>query len=397
MLSVRVQQVTTRRDLRAFVRFPWQVYRSDPNWVPPLIADRMAYLDPDRGPYYRHADIALYLARRGREVVGTVAAFKDRRPGQQREPGEAGFGFFEVVDDPAVAEPLLDAACAWLWERGATVVCGPFCFSGNEYPGVLVEGADCPPVMLQAHSPSYYVDLLERYGMEKDHDLYAYRAFRQQVGSELENLPPELHRVADAARRAAGVTLRKLRLDDWDSEIATACTLFNETLRHYEDFVPVTEREFARLAGEFRPFIDPDLAVIAEADGQPVGFCVALPDINRVLIRLNGRLSPLNWLRIRRYIREIDVVSFKLMGVLDAYRRRGIDALLYLEVLKGFYEKGYEWLDGSVTSETNLAVNLLATRLGAERYKRFRVYRLELGEPQSAPPEPAVRPAPDAD
>jgi GNAT superfamily N-acetyltransferase len=121
-----------------------------------------------------------------------------------------------------------------------------------------------------------------------------------------------------------------------------------------------------------------DLVLFAEIAGQPVGFCVLIPDVNRVLIRLDGRLFPFNWLKIGRYIREIDVVSFKLMGVLEEYRRRGIDALLYLEALKAAAAKGYKWLDGSLTSETNAMINLIAGRLGAEPYKHYRLYRMEL-------------------
>jgi GNAT superfamily N-acetyltransferase len=378
MTSIQVQTVTARRDLRAFARFPWRVYADDPHWVPPLLADRMQTLDPAKGLFYRSADVSLWLARRDREVAGTVAVFVDRPAGQERPAHEGGFGFFEVVDDDAVVEALLDAAFDWLRSREVTLVRGPMNFSVNDCPGVLIAGANCPPVMLEAHTPPYYAGLLERYGMVKDHDLYAWRAFRSQVGEELSNLPPELGRVADVARRVAQVEIRKLRLKDWDSEIATACRLFNETLEHLIDHVPLSVAEFSRLANQFRPFIDPDLALFAESGGQAVGFCIALPDVNRVLIRLNGRLFPFHWMRLRRYIRQIDVVSFKLMGILEPYRRRGIDALLYLETIKAFYAKGYEWLDGSLASENNPTINLIAQRLGAERYKQYRLYQMRL-------------------
>lgn len=387
-VPIEVQEVTTRRDLRAFVRFAWQVYKDDPNWVPPLLSDRMQALDPARGLFYRSADVALFLARQGRgrqgrarrggEVLGTVAAFVERPPGQEQQAREGGFGFFEAVDDDAVVKALLDAAFGWLQARGIALVRGPMNFNVNDCPGVLIAGANCPPVMLEAHTPPYYRGLLERYGMVKDHDLYAWRAFRSQVGEELSNLPSELGRVADVARRVAQVEIRKLRLDDWEREIATACRLFNETLKHLSDHVPFSEPEFARLADQFRPFIDPDLALFAEASGETVGFCIALPDVNRVLIHLSGRLWPLNWMRLRRYIRQIDVVSFKLMGILEPYRRRGIDALLYLETIKAFYAKGYSWLDGSLTSENNPTINLIAQRLGAERYKHYRLYQMRL-------------------
>ena len=378
MSSVQVQPVSTQRDLRAFVRFPWQVYRHDPNWVPPLISERLEYLDPARGPFYKHADVALFLARNSREVVGTLAAFVDHQRVEHLGRQEGGFGFFEVVEDYAVTEQLLDAACTWLRARNIPHMRGPTSFGDFECPGVLVEDTNCPPVMLEAHTPLYYKEFLERYGMEKEQDIFAWRAFRSQIGEELKNIPPELIRVADVAHQMANVTIRKVRLDKWDEEISTASYLFNITLRHLPDYVPMTEEEFLRFANQIRPFLDPDLALFAESDGKVVGFCVAIPDINRVLIRLNGRLLPLNWLKINRYIRQIDVVTFKLMGILEEYRRRGIDALLYLEAVKAVFDKGYAWLDGSVTSEFNPMVNLIAQRLGAERYKHYRLYKMTL-------------------
>lgn len=378
MPSIHVQPVTARQDLRAFVKFPWRVYKGDPNWVPPLISERLDYLDPATGLFFRHADVTLFLARRNREVVGTIAAFIDHRRADYLDRQEGGFGFFEVIEDYTVAERLLDAACQWLQARNMPLVRGPTSFTANDCPGVLIDGADCPPVMLEAHNPPYYKDFLERYGMEKDHDLFAWRAFRSQIGEELKNIPPQLARVADVARKVANVTIRRIRMEKWDEEIATAHHLFDATLRHIPDHIPLDETEFRRFADQMRSFLDPDLALFAEVEGAPIGFCVAIPDVNRVLIHLNGRLFPLGWLKMARYVRQIDVVSFKLMGILEEYRRRGIDALLYLEAVKAVFEKGYQWLDGSLTSEYNPMVNLIAHRLGAERYKHYRLYQKKL-------------------
>jgi len=378
MSSTRVRKLATRRDLRAFVKFPWQVYKDDPNWVPPLLSERLGCLNPATGLFYKHADVALFIARRGRDTLGTIAAFVDHHRIKHLERAEGGFGFFEVIEDYTVAKRLLDTACEWLRARDMSVVRGPTSFTTNDCPGVLIEGADCPPVMLEAHTPLYYKDFLERYGMEKENDLFAWRAFRSQIGEELKNIPPQLTRVADVARKVANVTIRKIRMDKWNEEISTAYYLFDTTLRGLPDHIPLTEAEFRRFADQMRPFLDPDLGLVAEFDGKPVGFCVAIPDVNRALIHLNGRLFPIGWLKLAYYTRQIDVVSFKLMGVLEEYRRRGIDALLYLEAVRTVFDKGYEWLDGSLTSEYNPMVNLIAHRLGAERYKRYRLYKMTL-------------------
>lgn len=376
--AIHIRTVGTKRQLKAFAKFPWRVYKDDPLWVPPLISDQIANLDPLRGSFHRHAEIALFTAHRGEELLGTIAAFVDQRAIEYLDHAVGGFGFFEVIEDYSVAERLLETACDWLRDQNIPEMRGPTNFTDSERPGVLVDGRDCPPVMLEAHTPPYYQDFLENFGMERDHDLFAYRAYRHQIGEELKNLPPELSRVADIARTVANATIRKVNMDNWSEEISTAHHLFNTTLRHLPAHVPMSLSDFQRFADQLRPFIDPDLALFAEVQGKPVGFCVALPDINQVLIHLNGRLFPFGWLRVKRLISQIDAVTFKLMGVLEEYRRRGIDALLYLEAVKSIYEKGYRWMDGSVTSEQNIMVNLIANRLGAERYKHFRVYRLTL-------------------
>ncbi|HVP18114.1 MAG TPA: hypothetical protein VMU36_03900 [Spirochaetia bacterium] len=376
--ALEVRPVVTRRDRRAFVMLPWRVYRGDPLWVPPLISDRLDYLDPARGPFYRQADVALFGAWRGRELLGTIAAFIDRPRVEHMNRHEGGFGFFEVVEDYAAASRLLDACREWLRARGMSSIRGPTSFGDNDCPGILIEGTEYPPAMLEAHTPVYYRDFLERYGMAKDHDLYAWRATFDRVGKELDSAPSDIVHVSDAVTREGAVRIRSVRLSDWAAEVSTIRDLFNATIGQIPESVPLGEDEFRRLADQMRPFIDPDLALIAQVDGRPVGFCVMIPDTNRVLRRLNGRLFPFNWLMVKRWIRQIDVVSFKLMGILPEYRRRGIDALLYVEALSKARKNGYRWLDGSLTSELNPAINVIAQSRGAERYKHYRLYRMEL-------------------
>jgi hypothetical protein len=375
--DIELQEVRTRRDLEAFIRFPWRVYRGDHNWVPPLLAERRDYFSPGKNPALRGAELALFLARRRGDVVGTVAALADRRDGAQADDRAGVFGFFEVLEDYEAARTLLDGARAWLRRRGVSRLQGPYNLSQLECPGVLIEGADCPPVMLTGHTPLYYGPFLERYGMEVRDNLYAWRAFRHQIGEQLEKVPEEVVRAAQVAARH-GVTVRKLRLERWGEEVSTACHIFNATLAHLPQRVPVTEAEFRRFADPMRRIVDPDLALFAEHEGRVVGFCVSLPDINRALIHLDGRLYPLGWLRLWWQIRRIDVLTFKLMGVLPEFRFRGIDALLFVGSLRAMMAKGYQWLDGSLTSERNPMINLLAGRLGAQRYKHYRVYQMDV-------------------
>jgi GNAT superfamily N-acetyltransferase len=307
--------------------------------------------------------------------VGTIAAFVDHRSNDYRGERIGGFGFFEMVEDYDVAGRLLDAACEAVRSWGMDGIRGPTNFSDMEEPGVLIDGADCPPAILEAHTPLYYHVFLERYGMERFHDNYAWRVYLPRLGPNLEGVPPDLLRVFSAASERSDVRIRKLRLGDWESEVALAHGLFNATLKDLPEYAPADAAEFHRLADQMRPVLDPDLALFAEADGKTVGFLVAIPDINQVLRHLNGRLFPFGWLPMLWYSRRIDVVSFKLLGILEQYRRRGLDALMYLQAVRAAAAKGYRWLDGSLTSDNNPTVVRLAERFGAERYKHYRLFQ----------------------
>ncbi|MEW6566820.1 MAG: hypothetical protein AB1449_01355 [Chloroflexota bacterium] len=375
-MAITVERVRGQRALQQFVRLPWRVYRGDRNWVPPLISERLDRLNPSRNPFFAQAQVELFLARDGRRPVGTIAAFVDHHSNRHLGERMGGFGFFECLPDHSIADGLLTAACETVRAWGMEGIRGPINFGHFDEPGILIRGVDCPPAMLEAHSPLYYRDFLERFGMTKDRDAYAWRVSLQPFIDGQGKLPEQVLRVFAAASRRSGIRVRKARLDDWDREVDLACDLFNATLQHLPEYVPTTREAFRYLASQMRFLLDPDLALFAETDGKAIGFVVALPDFNYLLRRLNGRLFPFGFLKILWHRRHIDTVSFKLFGVLEPYRRRGIDVLLYLEAVRSAAAKGYRWLDGSLTSETNPTVNRLAERLGAERYKHYRLYRM---------------------
>jgi GNAT superfamily N-acetyltransferase len=375
-MAITIERAQGRQALQQFVRLPWRVYRGDRNWVPPLISERLDRLDPSRNPFFAAGQVETFLARDGRRPVGTIAAFVDHQSNQHLGERIGGFGFFECLPDYSVAQGLLTAACDTVQRWGMDGIRGPTNFGQNDEPGVLIGGADCPPAMLEAHTPPYYREFLERFGMFKDRDAYAWRVPLQSVALGPGSLPEQIERVLAAARERSGIQLRKIRLDDWEREVDLACDLFNATLKHLPEYVPTTREAFGHQADQMRFLLDPDLALFAEVGGTAVGFLVALPDFNYLLRRLNGHLYPFGWLKVLQHRRRIDTVSFKLFGVLEPYRRRGIDVLLYIEAVRSAAAKGYRWLDGSLTSETNPTVNRLAERLGAERYKHYRLYRM---------------------
>ncbi len=375
---IKIAPIEDAEGRKRFVRFPWHIYHNDPFWVPPLIQNQLHALDPQRGPFFHYGEAALFMAQRNGQDVGRIASWINHRANQYLKEQAAGFGFFEVIDDFEVASALLDAACRWACERGMKKIRGPFYFSMDDSPGVLLEGFDSSPVLLCGHSPRYYADLLTRYGMDKYRDAYAYRGDLTTLKGDVGNLPAKILRVADIVRRRTGVQVRSANKASWDTEVAQVMRLVNEAMGAMRNHVPMDEQEFARFVEELRPVIDCDLILFAEIDGEAVGFAATIPDINQALKQVDGQLFPWGWLRLWRNKRQIDIASLKLLAVLEKYRSRGIDALLYLETAKILLCKGYHWVDMSLMSETNQSINQLTNNLGWERYKVYRTYQMTL-------------------
>lgn len=378
MSNVEIVPIQDQPGRERFVRFPWQVYRNDPIWVPPLIRSQLRTLDPQRGAFFRYGDAALFMARRDGQDVGRVAGWISHRANEFLGEKVAGFGFFETFDDQEIAQALLDAACDWARDQGMETIRGPFYFSMDDSPGVLIEGDDYPQVLMCGHSPPYYAGLLEQYGLVKYRDAYAYRVDLAALEGDVNNLPPKILRVAEIVRRKTKVRIRHMRMEDWDAEIARVMYLVNEAMGHMRNHVPMDEQEFTSFTDELKQVVDPELILFAEIDDEPVGFAATVPDVNQALQAANGRLFPLGWLKLWWRMRRTDVASIKLLAVLEEYRSRGLDSLLYLETARALLRKNYAWADMSLTAEHNVMVNRLSEKLGWQRYKVYRTYHMSL-------------------
>ncbi|HET89700.1 MAG TPA: hypothetical protein ENN99_03030 [Chloroflexi bacterium] len=372
--EIEIIPIHDERGRERFVRFPWQIYRDDPLWVPPLISSQLRSLDPQRGTFFRYGDASLFMARRGGQDVGRIAGWINHRANQFLNERAAGFGFFEVIQEYPVAEALLDAACDWAARQGMETIRGPFYFSMDDSPGVLIEGFDRSPVLLCGHSPAYYADLLEQYGMLKYRDAYAYWTDLTALDGDVNNMPPKILRVAGIVQRRIGVQIRTARMEEWDAEVMRVMHLVNEAMGYMRNHVPMDEQEFKRYVADLQRIIDPELIFFAELDGEPVGFSVTIPDVNQALKAANGRLFPWGWLPMWWRMRHIDVASLKLLAVLEAYRSRGLDSLFYVETARALLRKGYAWVDMSLTAEGNDRVNTLIHNLGWTLYKVYRTY-----------------------
>jgi len=377
--DVQVRPVATPRDVKDFVRFPWRIYANDRYWVPPLISEIEKRLDTQRNPFWEYAERELFLARRNGEVVGTVAAIVNHQHNQQLDDQTGFFGFFETINDEQVAEALISAAADWLRERGKDLMRGPINGAPTDEVGVLIAGHDRRPSVWEGHTPPYYRQLLEGLGFRKYDDYFAYEIWFKDLDWDLRNLPPTVWRVAEKVRGKMGVNVRKIVINQWDSEIAKVHYLYNEAFRTIPGHIDMSLEKFASMAASMRPFIDPDLVVIAEVDGQPVGFAVALMDVNEALWHFRrGKLYPWDLLRLKWHMGRIRTACGKMLGVLPEYRARGLEILLSLEFGQHILRKGYERVELSLLQEKNTMINRLVQRVGAQPYLIYRVYEKPL-------------------
>jgi GNAT superfamily N-acetyltransferase len=370
---LRVREARERRDLKRFIDLPYRLHARDPLWVPPLRRDMETLLSRTRNPLFEHADAEYFLAERDGEVVGRIAAISNRLHNETHGDRVGFFGFFESVDDQAVADALFAAATEWCRSRGHDVLRGPASFSVNDECGVLVDGFETPPALMMPHNPRYYVRLIEQAGFRKAKDLWVY-----QGGSEERYVPvPErLARATELIRQRQGIVLRPLNMKDFDGEVERIKELYNSAWEKNWGFVPMTDAEIDHLAEQFKPVVIPELVPMAEKEGKLIGFGIALPDLN-VVFRTNrsGRLFPmilrLLWALKMNRIRRARIL---LLGVVPAYQGKGVDAMLYHWIWTRSGERGIYWGEAGWILEDNPAMNAGLEKMTFRVYKTYRLY-----------------------
>jgi GNAT superfamily N-acetyltransferase len=377
MSTVNVRPVTGRRDLDAFIKLPFRLHRGTP-WVPPLIIERREFLNRDKNPYFGHAEAEYFLAERDGEVVGRVTAQVDERWTEHNGGSDGMFGFFECERDPAIAAALLEAASGWLRQRGRERMLGPMDFTMNDECGLLVDGFDLEPFVLEPWHPPHYRELIEGPGMTKAMDLLMWRL---ELGSlkQGDRFHDLIHQAAEASAAEHGVVVRKMRKRDLEDEVNRFMEVYNAAWDRNWGFVPVTDEEVRFQAKNLKPILDENWAMIAEREGEVVGAALTLPDINQVLRRMNGRLLPLGWLRFLTGRRRIDRVRVFALGVKPAYQHFGVAAALYVRHIETAARVRQKWGEMGWILEVNEPMNRAMEGMGGEVVKRYRIYERQLG------------------
>ncbi|WEA00625.1 hypothetical protein [Mucilaginibacter sp. SJ] len=370
---IQIKSITPKDGLTAFIDFPYDLYKDDSNYVPELfIAQKELFT---KHPFHEHSSVQYFLAYDGDKVVGRIAAILNNRHNEYNHAADGFFGFFDCIDDQIVANLLFGAVTEWLEHRNVKHIIGPANFSFNETCGLLIEGFEFSPVVMMPYNPAYYQRLIENIGFTKKIDLLAFRFGEDDYDDKsVRLLDPILERL-----KRNRIVLRKIDMKNFKREAVSIREVYNKAWDKNTGFVPMTDHEFDHIGKEMKMILDPDFCQLAEQDGQIVGFALAVPDFNQVLKKVKrGRLFPNGLIKILLNKKKITGIRIILLGVVDSYRKMGIEACLYGTIIKEYRRKNLKYAEASWTLENNHLINSAIVAIKGEPYKKYRIYELTI-------------------
>lgn len=373
---IKITEAKIKSDLNIFIKFPLSLYKNDGFYIPQLTMDMKTHFGK-KNPFLKQADVKFFLALKDGKVAGRIASIINPDHIKIHDEKAGFFGFFECINDRAVSDALLNKVCDELKSQGMEIMRGPMNFSTNEECGFLIEGFDVSPMLMMPYNPPYYNDLMADFGMLKSKDLHAY------IYDTQEELPEKVLRVAALAERK-GITVRPIDKRNFMADMKIFQDVYNSAWRNNWGFIPLADDEVLYSSKRLKPIAVPELTLIAEKNGEPVGFLGLIPDYNFVLRKMKGRLNPVTILKALYYSKKITDLRLLLYGIKPEYRNRGVDALLFKEGHKNIIKGGYKRIEFSWILEDNIQVIRICEMFSARLYKRYRIYEMAIGNGQKA-------------
>ncbi|BBC72080.1 conserved hypothetical protein [Altererythrobacter sp. B11] len=376
--EIDIVPVSGKRELNEFVDLAYRLNEADQNWVPPLRAEVFELLTPGKNPFHEHARMQLFLARRGGKVVGRISAHIDelalaQPPEQGMGPGTGNWGLLEAEDE-AVTHALIARAEDWLREQGMTRVLAPISLSIWEEPGLLVHGHDHPPMVMMGHHLPQYQGWIESAGYETAKRLLT---FELPVAREF---PPLIQRIVASGEKNKSIVVREADPKEFARDAAIIIDILNDAWSGNWGFVPFTEAEKAYGAKKLKPLIKPGANMIAELDGEPVAFMMALPDVNAAIKPMKGRLFPFNWIKLLWWLRN-PRADFRvpLMGVkrrLQNSRLASQIAFMMIEYIRRYAVSAHDAKRGEIgwVLEDNKGMIAIADAIDSKMNREYRIY-----------------------
>jgi GNAT superfamily N-acetyltransferase len=370
---MKIKLVLAHKELLSFVNFPFGFYKDDPNWIPPLRGELKNQFNPKTNPLLEHCTYQLFLLLNGDKVIGRIAAFIDHLAVDFWGEKIGLFGYYECIQEDEASGALLGAAANWLKENGMQSMRGPWTFVSQEW-GLVVEGFSPPPCIMAPYNPPYYEEQFERFGLGKIKDLLCYYI----SGQEGYQIPERILSLTDRVANRYGVSVRPVDMKRYEEEVKTFLELSNTSIIDNWGYSPVTDAEADAMAKDLKQVIQPEGVLFAEdADGKPIGFALALPDINLLLKGLNGYLLPFGWLKLLLGIPRLKSYRMFALGVIPEYHGRGIDSLIYRALYESLFSPDI-WMEINYVLEDNFHMNNAIHKLLAKPLRRYRIYQMKL-------------------
>lgn len=368
---IAIKQVTTKAELASFIDFPHELFEGDKNYVPELHIAQRDVLTPGKHPFHNHSTIQPFLAIDNGKIKGRIAAILNNNHNAFSNRKDGFFGFFDLYNDSEVAEKLIAEAKKWLLSKGVNTMIGPVNPSTNDPSGLLIEGFDSPPVAMMTYNKPYYHELLTANGFVKKFDLLAYDLPTNVVDKRTVQLKEALRKRFEDRN----IVVRKIDMKNFKTEVENILTIYNSAWQENTGFVPMTDDEFKYLAKDLKMVLDKDFCMVAEKNGGIIGFALAIPDINQVLIKIKrGRLLPLGIFKLLLGLKKINYVRVIALGVKEEYRKAGVEAYFYAEIIEQAINKKIKGGEASWILENNEMMNKGLRNLNATVYKRYRIF-----------------------
>lgn len=367
---IKIVPVTDKKYLKKFIDFPHDLYKDDKNYVPEIFIGQRDLLTPGKHPFHEHSTMKLFLAVKRNVIKGRIAAINNKRSNEFNNANEGFFGFFDSVNDDEVAKSLFEAASGWLKNQSIGSMIGPVNPSTNEPCGLLIDGFDKPPVVMMPYNKPYYLNLIEAAGFKKKTDLLAYYLDTTTVSER----SLKLHK--DLLDRLAknNIIIRRINMRDYKNEAKSLREVYNKAWDRNLGFVPMTDKEFDYLAKDLKLMLDPNFCLVAEKEGKVIGFALAIPDINQILIKIKkGRLFPTGLLKLLTQKSKVNVVRVLALGVIEGYKKHGIEACFYASIIERAMKKNIKGGEASWILEDNFLMNKGIESINGKVYKKYRL------------------------
>lgn len=370
MASIKV--VNGRKSFNHFLGFPYQLYNGDENYVHELRIAQRDILNKKTNPFFQHAEAEYFLAYdENGKLSGRIAAITNEKYVDYWKENVGFFGFFECDNNQDVANALFESAINWLKQKGVDGVYGPMNPSTNDQCGTLIEGFNTPPYVMMVHNKEYYQTLFDNYGFTKKMDLLCYHFIRDDVPQHMLDLAVKL----EERLLKRGITIREVDFNNIKEETHKLRHIYNLAWGKNWGFVPMTPKEFEKLVKDLKMVTTPDLVYIVEDKGEPVAFVALLPNLNEITIKIrNGRLLPFNFLKLIGFKKKVKSVRVLTLGLIEEYRKTGIDACLYARSFNAARKLGYEEAEASWILENNVMMNRAIQNVNGKVYKKYRIY-----------------------